>query len=125
MDALHNMDKHRTLILTTVVADNTSLRCFIAGTPVLDMFLGDEELHDGAVFGGIGIPINDSELIEMFPNVARTISQIEVRGEATLFVAFKEPNIEYLEDFKVSAALGGILKFIKESVVPQFYTFFR
>jgi hypothetical protein len=124
LDTLHNMDKHRTLILTTVVADNTSLRWFRAGTPVLDMFLGEEELHDGAVFGGIGIPMNNPELIEMFPNIAKTISQMAVKGRASLFIAFEQPNVEYLDSFKIGPTLSGILKYIRQAVVPRFDGFF-
>jgi hypothetical protein len=124
LDTLHNMDKHRTLILTTVVADNTCLRYCRDGAPVLDMFLGDEELRDGSVFGEIGIPINDPELIEMFPHIAKTISQMEVRGNASLFISFQESDVESLEEHKVSTTLQGILKFIKGSVIPRFDTFF-
>jgi hypothetical protein len=64
LDTLHNADKHQTLNLTTVVADNTSLHYYRDGNLVVDLFLGDEELHDGAVFGGIGIPVSAGAKID-------------------------------------------------------------
>jgi hypothetical protein len=124
LDTLHNMDKHRTLNLTTVIADNTSLSYFRAGKPILDMFLGDEELRDGAIFGGVGIPISDPAFTKMFPGAAKALSEVEVKGEASLFVAFDEVDADSLEDFGVELTLSSILKFVKETVIPHFEPFF-
>jgi hypothetical protein len=125
LDALHNADKHRTLNLTTVVADNTSLRYYRAGHLILDMFLGDEELCDGAVFGGIGVPMSNPEIIRMFPSLAQTLSEVEVKGEASLFVAFDQVGVEFLEDFKVGQTLKEILGFVKKTVIPRFKPLFE
>jgi hypothetical protein len=124
LDTLHNMDKHRTLNLTTVVADNTSLSYFRAGKPVLNMFIGDEELRDGTIFGEIGVPISNPEFTKMFPNAARTRSEVEVKGKASLFVAFDEIDAYSLRDFRVGPTLGSILQFVKETVIPRFEPLF-
>jgi hypothetical protein len=115
LDSLHNVDKHRELIMTTVVADNTSLD--FDGS--LSMFLGDEELYDKAIFGDVGIPLDalGSEM-DRFTNV-------EVKGEATLFVAFKElsPEAEDLRRVEVLLVLESILSFIKYDTLERLIDF--
>jgi hypothetical protein len=117
LDTLHNTDKHRALNLTTVVADNTDLLFSTGGHPVLRMFIGDEELRDGAVFGGIGIPLNNPEFTQEFPEAIRRISEAEVRGEASLFVAFDEAGVDSLEKFRVDSTLKSILEFVRGKVI--------
>ena len=119
LDTLHNVDKHRALNLTTVVADNTSLLFSTGGHPVLRMFIGDEELRDGAVFGGIGIPLNSPEFSREFPEAIRRISEADVKGKASLFVAFDEAEgeVESLENFRVDNTLQNILEFVRGRVI--------
>jgi len=124
LDALHNADKHRTLNLTTVVADNASLSFSTSGHPVLSMLIGNEELRDGAVFGGIGIPLNDPEFTREFPEVIPRVSEAEVRGEASLFVAFDEAEVDSLEDFRVDSTLQNILEFVRNKVILTFEPLF-
>ena len=120
LDTLHNADKHRALNLTTVVADNTSLLFTMGGHHILRMFIGDEELRDGSVFGGIGIPLNNPEFNQEFPEAVRRISEAEVKGKASLFVAFDEAEgeVDSLEDFRVDSTLQNILEFVKSKVIP-------
>jgi hypothetical protein len=122
LDALHNVDKHRTLNLTTVVADNAALSFTRGGVSVLNMFISDE-LRDGAIFGDIGIPINDPEFIKEFPTAGK-LANVEVKGQASLFVAFDEPDADSLEDFRVELTLSSILKFVKETIIPRFEPLF-
>jgi hypothetical protein len=127
LDTLHNADKHRSLNLTTVVADNTDLLFSLGGDPVLRMLIGDEELRDGAVFGGIGIPFNDAEFTKEFPEAVRRISETEVRGQASLFVAFNEPEgkVDSLQDFRVDSTLQNILKVVRGKVILTIEPLFR
>jgi hypothetical protein len=122
LDALHNVDKHRTLNLTTVVADNAALSFTRGGVSVLNMFISDE-LRDGTILGDIGIPINDPEFIKEFPTAGK-LANVEVKGQASLFVAFDEPDADSLEDFRVELTLSNILKFVKETVIPRFEPLF-
>jgi hypothetical protein len=125
LDALHNTDKHRTLNLITVVADNATLVCKRKGVPVLDMFIGDEELCDGAIFGEIGIPLNDPEFTAEFPTAAANLLESEMYGKATLFVAFDQRSADSLaEEFRVDITLRDILGFVRERVVPTFEPLF-
>ena len=90
LDTLHNADKHNTLNLTTIVADNSALVFKRRGATILNLFVGGEELCDGAIFGEIGVPLNDPEFAAEFPDIIAGIPEVEVDGKATLFVAFDQ-----------------------------------
>lgn len=59
LDDLHNIDKHKSLHLTTAVASDVALAWRNAQDPILATFLGSDELRDGARFGGIGLSLDD------------------------------------------------------------------
>ena len=124
LNVLHNADKHRALNLTTVVADNTNLMFSRGGHPVMSMFIGNDELRDGAVFGGIGVPLNDPELNREYPDAIRRLSEAEVRGSASLFVAFDEAEVDSLEDFRVDNTLHSIIEFVRGKIILTFVPLF-
>jgi hypothetical protein len=123
LNTLHNTDKHRTLNLTTVVADKTSLS-FAGRSVFMNLFLIDEDLRDGAIFGDTGMPLNDPEFNAMFPSAIERASEMEVEGKASLFVAFDEPAADSLEGFRVDRTLQEILEFARETIIPAFEPFF-
>lgn len=114
MANLHDVDKHRMLNLTTVVASDTLLNWSKNGQIIVTTVLGNEELRDGAVFGNLSIP---SDMLAGMGNV-------EVKGEASAFVAFDDPSADELENFRVDRTLQEILEFMRETVVPAFEPFF-
>lgn len=84
--------------------------------------LGDEELRDGSVFGGIGIPF---AMIEKLPDFERRLPTMKMRGFCSLFVAFDDPTAVELEDFRVDRTLERILSFVRQDVLVSLEPFLR
>jgi hypothetical protein len=116
---LHNTDKHQTPNLTTAVAHDT-LVDWVGETNFMRMFLGDEELRDGAIFGGIGMPLNNPE----FPITPEKFLKMKVDGHAAIFVAFDQSASDELEPFRVDTVLQGIVESVKNRIIPTFEPFF-
>lgn len=130
LSALHERDKHRTLNLVSAVAKDTFIDWTSGDVSFLQMFIGGEEIRDGAVFGDVGIPLNDPALLQYLRN--ETLSQfrerflkVKVQGQAAIFVAFEESTAEELEPFRVETVLQKILKFVRDTIVPTFEPFFN
>lgn len=114
---LHKIDKHQTLNVVTVVADNADLVSQAGG---FALNIGNDELRDGTVFGGIGIPFS---MLAKLPN-ADHLLEMKMHGKCSIFVAFVDPSVEDLEDFRVDRTLQEIFEFVKETVIPAFEPFF-
>jgi len=112
MADLHNTDKHRTLNLTTAVAEDAVIE-WNSHSPLI-MMLGNTELRDGAVFGNLAFP---AEML------AR-LTKMEVKGKATIFVAFDDPAADELAGLQVDRTLENILEFVRNDVFPAFDEFF-
>lgn len=115
LNRLVNIDKHQTLNVVAVVADNTEV---ISQPDGFALMLGDEELRDGSVFGDIGIPLN--LIPSMFPDFEQRLPSMKMHGTCSLFLAFDDPTVERLEDFRVDRTLEKIYAFVKECVLPRF-----
>jgi hypothetical protein len=118
LNRLVNIDKHHSLNVVTVVADNTDL---VAMSGNFSMFLGNEELRDGTIFGGIGLPFH---MARHFPTFNERLPTMKMHGKCSLFVAFDDPSAEELENFRVDRTLEGILEFMRNVIVPAFEPFF-
>jgi len=116
LDDLHNIDKHKNLHLTTVVASTVVLEWLDEQDPICAMFLGNDELRDGARFGGVGLSLDDP--------VASRFEDMKVQGKATIFVAFDNPTAESLEPHRVDAVLQSIFEFVRYTVFEAFEPFF-
>ena len=116
LNKLHNIDKHRELNVVTVVADNADL---IASTGSISMFLGNDELRHGAVWGNIGVPLS-------LPGIMQKIQSgraMQMNGKCSLFVAFDDPSAEELEEFRVDRTLEEIYEFVRGTVLPALEPF--
>jgi hypothetical protein len=118
LNRLHNIDKHRTLNVVTVVADNTEV---VSQSGEFALFLGDEELHDGTVFGGIGIPF---ALAANMPDFQARLPNMKMHGKCSMFVAFDDESAEDLEGLRVDRTLQEIFEFVRDTVIPAFEPFF-
>ncbi len=116
---MHNTDKHQTINLTTAVAQDTLID-WVGNTSSMGMFLGSEELRDGAIFGDIMLPLNNPD----FPITSERFLKMKMEGHAALFVAFEQPTADELEPFRVDAVLQGIIDFVKDRIIPTFEPFF-
>lgn len=117
LNRLHNIDKHRTLNVITVVADNTEV---ISQAGNFRLILGDEELRDGTVFGGIGIPF---KMAAKLPHLESRHTEMKMHGKCSTFVAFDDPAAEFLEEFRVDRVVKEIFYFIRDEVIPAFDPF--
>jgi hypothetical protein len=120
MADLHELDKHQTLSLVTAVARDTAVDWSHGETTLLTMFLGNEELRDGAVFGDLGIPLDHPD----YPGLAERFRNMRAQGQAAVFIAFQDPVAEELETFRVDRVLQNISEFLWETVFPSFDPFF-
>jgi hypothetical protein len=118
LNRLHNIDKHRTLNVVTVVADNTEV---VAQSGEFALFLGDEELRDGTIFGGIGIPFATAARI---PNFKARLPNMKMHGKCSMFIAFDDESAEDLEGLRVDRTLQEIFEFVRDAVIPAFEPFF-
>ena len=118
---LHNVDKHQTFNLVTAVASDTLIDWTGSdASSLMQMFLGDEELRDGAVFGDIGIDPDSFP-----PLLMARFMNMEVEGLAALFVAFDKPAADDLEPWRVDSVLLEVFEFVRNTVVPAFEPFFN
>jgi len=113
LDDLHNFDKHRMLHVTTAVADNTLIDWSGNGS----IFVGNQEMRNGAVFGNIGLSLDS-------PHAERLLN-MKMQGEATAFVAFDKPEAPSLAEFRVDTMLQDILDFVRDFLFPAFEPFFN
>lgn len=116
---LHELDKHRMLSLTTAVAKDTQVVWSSDSEAFFHMFIGGEELRDGAVFGDFGFTLGHPD----YPAIAARFGNVKVQGQAAIFIAFQESGVEELEPFRVDRTLCGISEFIRETVFPRFEPF--
>jgi hypothetical protein len=118
LDALHNIDKHRTINIVTMLADSTSVQLRSAGRVVQHMSAG-EELPDGAALGNLVINLASPKMANIFRNM-------EVKAQVTSFVAFKDfPADESEPRGRVDAILEEIFDFARNVVLPAFEPFFN
>jgi len=122
LNRFHNVDKHRTPTLTAAVAHDARMDWIHGATPLLHMIIGDAELRDGAVFGDIGIPLDNPKLP---PRLRDAFQNMKVQGKASIFVAFDDPAVENLELLRIDSVLQEILEFARDTVVPAFEPFFN
>ena len=117
LNKLVNIDKHRTLNVVSVVADNTEM---ISQSGGFALFLGDEEVRHGSIFGEIGIPFG---LLSTFRGLGDNLPSVTMRGTCSLFLAFDDPSAESLAHLRVDRTLEDIFNFVTHSVLPQFDRF--
>jgi hypothetical protein len=127
---LHDIDKHRMLNLTTAVARDTFVDWSSGDDiPFFSLFIGGEELRDGAVFGPM-MPLDNPELLsyigsgETLASFRKRFLNMKVQGKASIFVAFDNPTADELEPLRVDIVLSKILEFVREAIIPRFEPFF-
>lgn len=127
---LHDIDKHRMLNLTTAVAQDTFIDWSSGDdNPFVSMFIGGEELRDGAIFGPM-MPLNNPKLLsyagrrETLASFRKRFLNMKVQGKTSIFVAFDNPTADELEPLRIDIVLPQILEFVREAVIPRFEPFF-
>lgn len=120
LNRLVNIDKHQTLNVVAVVADNTEV---VSRSGNFALMLGEEELRDGSIFGEIGIPF--SQLPSIFPDFESRLPSMQMYGTCSVFLAFDDPTTESLEHHRVDRTLQDIFTFTRDRVLPSFDDFLR
>lgn len=118
LNRLVNIDKHQTLNVVAVVADNAEVT---SQSGDFALMLGDEELRDGSIFGDIGIPFN--LIPSMFPDFERRLPTMKMYGTCSLFLAFDDPTAETLEHSRIDQTLLRIFTFVGDRVLPSLDAF--
>jgi hypothetical protein len=130
LSALHERDKHQTLNLITAVARDTFIE-WSGSNSFLKIFIGGEELRDGAIFGNVGIPLNDPQLLttigsnETLSSLRERFLKMKMEGQASIFVAFGDSAAEELEPLRVDTVLQEIMEFARDNIIPAFEPFFH
>lgn len=115
LNRLVNIDKHQTLNVVAVVAENTQV---VSQSGNFALMLGDEELRDGSIFGEIGIPFN--LIPSIFPDFESRLPSMTMQGTCSVFLAFDDPTTESLERTRVDRTLQSIFTFARDCVLPSF-----
>src|SRR6266545_1165396 len=108
LNQLTNIDKHRTLALTTIRGDNQNI-------VVID--------GDGQIIGSAVPPkvLRDSTEIIIDASSVSDVEKVIVEFKTKLTVAFNDAPVT---DREVNSIMHGLCKFMKNSVVPAFEPFF-
>ncbi len=106
LDEFCNVNKHRRLLLTMLRGASATIE--------------ETRTVDGKLWMRTELPrVNCDSRVGPFPIVDGT--HVQVATQVISFVAFDEGAAQGME---VSLALGGILNFVKDEVVPRFERFF-
>jgi hypothetical protein len=111
LNKLHNIDKHRALVLAGVVAHET--RLIHSCGEIRHILVVRGNLQNGAVIPWI--PLGRISPVERH--------EMKVDGEVSCFVTLHDPAAFDLEGFRIETTLQQILEFIRDTVVPAFQPF--
>ncbi len=114
LSELCNMDKHRDLHYSVSVASDIALSAFRNGENVLNLIVRNDEILNGEIFGGVG-----------FDPVILAGIDIEIRGRASAYIAFRDRQSDFSEALPVVETLGEITEFVKYEVIDALWGFIR
>lgn len=112
LNELCNKDKHRNLNYSISVASDVTLLFFKNGRNVFTSVIGNDEIKNGEIFGNIG-----------FKPSLLSGKEIEIRGRAQSFLAFKDKQSEFDEALPVIDTLEDITDIIKYRVMDSLAEF--
>ena len=113
LSKLHNADKHRHLNYAVSVASDIEVVYYRDGHPVFQTFVGNDEIVNGEIFGGIGFPIAFVE----------NLGDVQVHGRAAAFLAFEGVKTLSGNTLSVADSLGDIQDLI-EGLIFEFFSSF-
>ncbi len=113
LSKLHNADKHRHLNYAVSVASDIEVVYYRNGHPVFQTFVGNDEIVNGEIFGGIGFPI---ALVE-------NLGDVQVHGRASAFLAFEGVKTPSGDTLSVADSLGVIQNLIEGLIFDSFSSF--
>ena len=113
LSKLHNADKHRHLNYAVSVASDIEVVYYRDGRPVFQTFVGNDEIVNGEIFGGIGFPIAFVE----------NLGDVQVQGRASAFLAFAGVKTLLGDTLGVSDSLGDIQDLIEGLIFESFSSF--
>jgi len=115
LDQLCNADKHRDLHFMTAVASDLEISYSRHGEVYLQTILGNDEVRDGAILGGVGIPLT----------MLRSRPEVEINSSASAFVAFRDLTSEWGDSLGVVKSLNEIRDHIADVVIPALEPYLR
>lgn len=119
LDDLHNIDKHRTINIVALLAQDASIRLQSATGRIVQMETAGEELPHNAALGNLVINLSS-------PRIANVFRNMKVQGQVSTFVAFKDfPTDESEPRGRVDAILQEIFDFIRQVALPALEPFFN
>src|SRR5882724_2518266 len=98
LDELCNADKHRDLHFTTSVASDLAVSFSRGGHVYYHMVLGNDEVRNGAVLGGVGMDLT----------MAQPLPDVHIDSEAEAFIAFRDVLNSWEDPLPLSATLEEI-----------------
>jgi hypothetical protein len=115
LEQLGNADKHRDLHLTISVASDIDISYSRNGEAYLRTILGKDEVRNGAILGNIGISL-DKALFRR---------DVQVHGNASAFVVFRDLNNSMDDSLGVTATLREIRDYVADEVLSPLARFVR
>jgi hypothetical protein len=92
----------------TAVASDLEILYSRHGEVYLQTILGNDEVRDGAILGGVGIPLT----------MLRSRPEVEINSSASAFVAFRDLTSEWGDSLGVVKSLEEIRDHIADVVIP-------
>jgi hypothetical protein len=110
LSELCNLDKHRDLNYSISIASDVELSAFRNGVNVLNIVVGNDEIQNGEIFGGVGFD----------PNLFAGID-VEIRGQANAYIAFRDQRSEFSDALPVTETLGEMTEFVKYEAIDSLW----
>lgn len=112
LSKLCNMDKHQDLHYCVSIASDVSFVASRNGVQILHMVIGNDEIRNGEVFGGIGF---DPKLLDGL--------DVDIRGHANAYIGFRDLQSDFDETLRVTETLGEMAQFVKYEAIDSLWDY--
>jgi hypothetical protein len=110
LSELCNVDKHRDLIYSVAIASDIALSFFRNGVNVFNLVVGNDEIRNGEIFGGIGF---DLSLLAG--------KDVKILGHATAYISFRDRRSASSDALSITNTLDEMKEFVKHEVIESLW----
>lgn len=112
LSELCNVDKHRDLIYSIAIASDIALSFFRNGENVFNLVVGNDEIRNGEIFGGIGF---DPSLLAG--------NEVEILGHANAYIAFRDRRSESSNSLSITDTLDEMKEIVKYEAIESLWDY--
>lgn len=112
LSELCNVDKHRDLIYSVAIASDIALSFFRNGVNVSNLVVGNDEIRNGEIFGGIGFDLS-----------FLAGKEVKILGHANAYISFRDRRSDSSDALSITDTLEGIKEFVKYEVIESLWDY--